>query len=78
MTMTDSPNESWLNGGYMFGEIDTAYGTVLVDAEYTSEGQEFFAQGEDADRHIKEIHNIWLTKDCTQEEAFLEWININL
>lgn len=65
-------NESWLNGSYPNGEIDVSYSTVAVT------DPEWFFQGWEADQIIKEIHQIWLAGDCTQEEAFNQWINMYL
>ena len=63
------PDDSWLHGKYDAGEIDTRLPFIAV------ENEDFSAQGEDAEIFIKEIHNIWLSDNCTQEEAFNEWIN---
>ncbi len=65
-------NESWLNGKYSCGVIDTSLGTV----EVFDDG--FFAQGEHAWEIISEIHRIWLNTDLTTEQAFEQWISQNL
>jgi len=66
-------NESWLNGKYSCGVINTSLVTVEVfDLE---EG--FFAQGEHAWEIISEIHQIWVNGDLTTEHAFQQWISIN-
>jgi hypothetical protein len=73
-----SLNESFIHGVYPCGMINTALSYVSVNGEYLSEGTDFFAQGDDASQFIKEIYQIWLDDDCTQEEAFLKFINITL
>jgi len=62
-------NESWLNGNYENGEINTSLPYIAVN------DPEFYAQGEDADNIIKEIHQYWLSNNVTTEEAFNHWIN---
>jgi len=67
-------NESWLNGKYNCGVIDTSLCTVEVfDLE---EG--FFARDEHAWEIISEIHRIWVTGDMTTEQAFRQWILSNI
>jgi len=68
-----SLNESWINGHYSCGNIDTSLGTVEV---FDDDG--FFAQGEHAWEIIAEIHRIWINSDLTTEQAFLQWITQNL
>ena len=66
-------NESWLNGKYRCGVIDTSLGTFEVfDPE---EG--FFAQDEYAWEIIHEIHQLWISGDLTTEQAFQQWISSN-
>lgn len=67
-------NESWLNGKYSCGEIDTSLGTVEVFE--IEEG--FFAQGEHAWEIICEIHHLWVNTDLTTEQAFQKWISSNI
>lgn len=68
-----SLNESWINGHYSCGNIDTSPGTVEV---FDDDG--FFAQREHAWEIISEIHRIWLNTDLTTEQAFQQWISQNL
>ena len=73
-TMDITLNESWLNGKYSCGVINTSLGTVEVfDPE---EG--FFAQGEHAWEIILEIHHLWVNGDMTTEQAFQQWISQNM
>ena len=65
-------NETWISGKYANGEIDTAYSTVSVN------DPEFFAQGDDADQIIKEIHEYWINNDVTTEQAFDFWVGCYL
>jgi hypothetical protein len=51
--------------------IDTWLGTVEVFS------QDYFAQGDDGNRAIDEIHQIWLDLDLTIESSFELWINRN-
>lgn len=67
-------NESWLNGKYICGEINTSLGTVEI---FDDEGA-FFAQGCHAWEIITEIHQIWINGDLTTEKAFLQWISTNM
>ena len=67
-------NESWLNGKYSCGVIDTSLGTVEVFD--TEEG--FFAQDEHAWEIISEIYKIWVNGDLTTEQAFQQWISQNI
>lgn len=64
------PNETWLNGKYNNGEINTLFSYVAVNPD-------FFCQGQEADEIISEIHQIWINSDLTQEQAFNQWINSN-
>lgn len=64
-------NESWLNGKYENGEINTSLSFVSVESE------DYFAQGSEADQNIAEIHQIWINSELTQSEAFTAWINMN-
>lgn len=66
-------DESWISGKYANGEINTAHSTVAVTEP------DFFAQGEDADQIISEIHQYWISReDATQEDAFNWWVNTYL
>jgi len=67
-----SLNESWINGHYCCGNIDTSLGTVEV---FDDDG--FFAQGEHAWEIIAEIHRIWINSELTTEQAFQQWISQN-
>ena len=66
-------NESWLNGKYSCGVIDTSLGTV----EIFDEEEGFFAQDEHDWEIIIEIHRIWIHGDLTAEQAFQQWILSN-
>ena len=66
-------NETWLNGKYNCGVIDTSLGTV----EVFDDEEGFFAQGEHAWEIILEIHRIWVTGNLTTEQAFKQWISTN-
>jgi len=67
-------NLSWLNGKYDCGEINTSLGTVEV---FDQEG-EFFAQDEHAWEIISEIHQKWISRELTTQQAFEQWISSNL
>ncbi|MFY9151059.1 MAG: hypothetical protein WAO52_03525 [Prolixibacteraceae bacterium] len=56
-------NESWINGKYSCGVIDTSLGTV----EVFDQEEGFFAQDEHAWEIISEIHQIWVNSDITTE-----------
>ena len=66
-------NESWLNGKYSCGVINTSLGTV----EVFDQEEGFFAQDEHAWEIILEIHRIWVNGDLTIEQAFQQWISLN-
>lgn len=65
-------NESWLHGRYQNGEINTSLPYIAVNEP------EFFAQGESAELIIGEIWWIWRNGDKSCEQAFNEWVNLNL
>ena len=65
-------NETWLNGRYENGEINTSLSFVSVN------DPEFYADGEDAERIIEDIYNYWLNGNIGQEDAFNWWINLYL
>jgi hypothetical protein len=65
-------NLSWLNGKFANGELNPYLGTVAV------EDPEFFAQGDDAYQILEAIRAIWLSQDCSVEQAFQAWISLNL
>jgi len=67
-------NESWLNGKYSCGVINTSLGAVEV---YDQE-EGFFAQDQHAWEIIMEIHQIWVNGDLTTEQAFQQWISLNI
>ena len=62
-------NETWLNGKYDNGEINTSLGYVAFNSP------DFFFQGDDGEQCIKEIYTYWLKNDCTTEEAFNWYCN---
>lgn len=66
-------NSSWLHGQYTCGEINTKLSYVSVNG--TQSREEYYAQGDDADNIIDEIHSIWINSDLTEEQAFRQWIN---
>ena len=67
-------NESWLNGKYSCGVINTSLGTV----EVFDQEEGFFAQDQHAREIIMEIHQIWVNGDLTTEQAFQQWISSNI
>ena len=72
MKTTIELNETWLNGKYSNGEINTSLPFIAVN------NPEFFAQGDDADSIISDIFEYWNNNDVTTEDAFNNWINSNL
>jgi len=71
-TLTDynSLDVSWLNGNYSNGAISTSYQTVAIkDFWSNNPDTELFAQGEEADRIINEIYDIWIKYGCDVEQA---------
>lgn len=70
MTAEITLDTSWLAGRYNpFGQLEAEINTLLP---YIGIGT-FFAQGEDAEQVIYQIHEIWLSGDLTQEEALERW-----
>jgi hypothetical protein len=67
-------NESWLNGKYSCGVINTSLGTV----EVFDQEEGFFVQDQQAWEIIMEIHQIWVNGDLTTEQAFQQWISSNI
>lgn len=66
-------SETWLNGKYENGEINTSLSYVSV------KDPEMFVQGSEADEIIKEVHNIWINNpNFTTEQAFNAWVNMYL
>lgn len=73
--MNTTPDTSWIAGKYEIqgekAEINTAYSTVSIG--------DYFAQGEDADRVIKEIWEIWdRDGEITQDKAIEIWAFNNI
>lgn len=68
---TNEPDRSWLSGKYEVTGSDGKPAIIEIDTalSFIGIGDEFFAQGEDADAIIGEIHGIWLRSDRTQDEA---------
>jgi hypothetical protein len=60
---------SWLHGKYSDIEPDAEINTLLP---YVSIGEYFF-QGDDAERAIKEIFEIWNNGNFSTSEAFKKW-----
>lgn len=70
--MKTTLNESWLNGLYENNdEINTSLGYVSISE--TENSEPYFFDGDDGWNAIKEIHQIWLLKNCTQQEALNLW-----
>jgi hypothetical protein len=69
-----NPDRSWLAGKYTLdlGDGNPVEAEVNTQLPYLAVGN-FFAQGEEADNFIDEIHAIWLKNDCTEEEAIKKW-----
>lgn len=62
---------SWLSGKHSENiEINTSLPYVSI--------YDYFAQGDDADRVINEINEIYNTKDCSPLEACEIWANMYL
>ena len=74
---TITPDTSWLSGKwdtrYGKAEISTAYSFVSLPQFF--EGEELFAQGEQADSIIEDIHQYWVAGDIDQVEAIEKYIN---
>lgn len=68
-------NESWLDGTYVDGQIDIHF--PFVSVKKAIDGEDYFAQGDEAQRDIEEIFKIWVNSDLTTEQAFNHWINIS-
>lgn len=66
-------NTSWLHGTHTYATINTSLPSVMIN-NY-SEGESFFAQGEEADSIINEIHEIWMEGIMTADEAIKQYIN---
>ena len=68
-------NTTWLHGKYTIGgeavEINTAISYVAI-------GDRFFAQGDEADKIIDEIHRYWLDYNVRVQGAIQHWINCYL
>ena len=66
---------SWIAGKHSNGEINTTYGYVSIP-KFWSDGSDLYLQGDEAEEAIQEIHQIWLSNNCTQQEAINVYINI--
>ena len=65
-------NKSWLHGKYEKGyEINT-------NLPYIAFGDDFFAQGDDADKIISEVLEIYLNEELTEPEAMDKWASMYL
>ena len=76
------PDRSWLHGKYeKYPEPDEDGNEYKYDVHtslpYIAIGK-FFCQGEEADKVIDEIHQIWLKEDITELEAIKKWENMYL
>ena len=70
--MNKELNETWLNGMYENNdEINTSLGYVSISE--TENTESYFFDGDDGWNVIKEIHQIWLSEKCTQQEALNLW-----
>lgn len=71
-------NETWLNGTYTVDnhkvEINTSLPYFAVDGHRC----DFFAQGDDVNTIIAEIHNHWLKSGESVENSVSFWINAYL
>jgi len=68
MTHIPELNTSWLHGKYEAGEIN-------VNTSYVHFYEpDFFAQGNDADEIIDQIHEIWILNDVSVNEAMEIWM----
>lgn len=70
-----NPDTSWLAGKYTFktdGGKNTIEAEINTRLPYLAFGK-FFAQGEDADEHINNIHKIYIKKNCTPKHALKVW-----
>ena len=75
---TWEPNETWLNGKYPQGEINTGLSYISIDARYNNLENDWFIQGEQAQEEIKIIHQYWQGNDITVEQAFQWYIEAYL
>lgn len=66
-------SDSWLNGKYPFGEINTSFPYVSI-INFFQNGEDMFLQGEEAQAAIDEINAIYNASDCTVEEAVQTWM----
>lgn len=68
-------NTSWLNGKYTVNnhkvEINTALPYIAIDGARI----DFFAQGDDAETFINQMHAYWLANDCTIEDAIQNFMS---
>lgn len=62
-------NDTWLDGKYPNGEINTSLPYVSVN------NPEWFFQGDDAQQIIDEIFHYWSINNVTQEVAFNWYID---
>lgn len=69
---------SWIHGKYDCGEINTKLDYIVVNGKYTTDGTEFYVQGDDAYDAINEINNIYHADGIYPEDAFKRWINTYL
>jgi len=69
---------SYMNGkfdvcdGYYHVEINTSMSYVSIEGEG---GEDYFLQGDEADKLITQICRYWSDNDCTQDEAIGTIIN---
>ena len=68
-------NTTWLHGKYTIGGEAVEINTAI---SYVSIGDRFFAQGDEADKIINEIHRYWLQYNVRVSGAIEHWIKSNL
>ena len=78
--MNDSLSPSWLNGNYIIDGYQVTIKSNLSIARFYClvTEEDYYFQGNDADRIIDEIAGIWNAYDFTQTQAIQKWINMYL
>jgi len=71
-------NESWMNGTYHLQnaevEINTSQSWMAVVLK-DDEERNFYFQGDEADTEIKEVFDLWLKYEVTQQGAVELYLN---
>lgn len=65
---------TWISGKHEAGEINVAYS--YVDIYNFFEDQSLYAQGEDANNIINDIHKLWIDNNITVNEAIKQYRNM--